>query len=115
MHSKPKCFRLLIGIFLFHFDNIRFGAPQSLPCELESSENGGPDETNSVPPCESLTIEKHVFESSVAKPKFCVWWMALLLISNVDEVVFSLLSFILLLTLFSDFFFCSLLDIGTHL
>lgn len=57
----------------FYLDNMRFPlGGQSLPCEFESSENGGPDDTNSVPPCESLTIEKHVLESSVAKPKFCV-------------------------------------------
>lgn len=64
--------RLRIVFVHFHLVSIRLaGDGPSLPCELESSENGGPDDTNSVPPCESLTIEKHVFESSVVRPKLC--------------------------------------------
>lgn len=98
------------------------GVGPSLPCEFESSENGGPDDTNSVPPCESLTIEKHVLESSAERPKFCV---AFALPpteppfnSNAgdDLLLFSLLSFVRMVDVFFRcFFFCSLLDIGTHL
>ncbi len=105
------------------------------PCEFESSENGILD-TNSVGPCESLTIEKpakwknfksnpqvqfltnfkssrransQVFESSVVIPKFDDW-CEFDWCSVFDFRVFSLFS------LFKIFFFCSIFDeIGTHL
>lgn len=92
----------------------------SLPCEFESSENGGPD-TNSPPPCESLTVEKHVFESSPVKPNAGVDTFAvgvtLLPFTSIagDVLLFSLFSLINNETAVFRCFFWSLLDIGTHL
>lgn len=82
----------------------RFDAgPSAEPCDESSSENG----TNSVGPCESLTIEKQVFESSVANPKFELELESIPLL-----VAFSLLSPLLH---FEMIFFFSIVDMGTHL
>lgn len=112
----------LVLIWFYLVSSRLAGVGPSLPCEFESSENGGPDDTNSVPPCESLTIEKHVFESSADKPKLCVAFPLppptppFNSRADDDLLLFSLLSFVKMVVVFLRcFFFCSLLDIGTHL
>lgn len=93
----------------------------SLPCEFESSDMNGALDVKSVPPCESLTVEKHVFESSPVKPKAADVTFVLAVTPvpftsiTGDVLLFSLFSVISSVAAVFRCFFWSQLDIGTHL